>query len=80
MPDRVRVTEGQMRLMLFAVEHGYRQCEKGHNLQAALASVHAMYRCQDDDEETSRVPGSRRSRGLPPVRDHADKPPQQEKT
>lgn len=33
-----------MRLILFAVEHGYRQCEKGSNLQATLASVHAMYR------------------------------------
>ena len=47
MPDRVRVTEGQMRLILFAVEHGFRKCEKGENLQAALASVHLMYRVDD---------------------------------
>lgn len=47
MPDRVRISEGQMRLILFAVEHGYRQCEKGQNLQAALASVHAMYRVEE---------------------------------
>lgn len=44
MPDRVRISEGQMRLILFAVEHGYRQCEKGSNLEAAIASVHSMYR------------------------------------
>jgi hypothetical protein len=43
MIDRTRITEGEMRVILFAVEHGYRQCEKGHNLQAALASVHAMF-------------------------------------
>jgi hypothetical protein len=50
MPDRVRVSEGQMRLILFAVEHGYRQCEKGQSLQAALASVHAMYRAVKDGD------------------------------
>lgn len=47
MPDRVRITEGEMRVILFAVEHGYRQCEKSQNLQAALASVHNMYRIDD---------------------------------
>lgn len=46
MPDRTIITEGQMRLILFAVEHGYVQCEKGNNLQAALATVHEMYRVQ----------------------------------
>jgi hypothetical protein len=43
MTDRTRITEGEMRVILFAVEHGYRQCEKGSNRQAALASVHAMF-------------------------------------
>ena len=43
MTDKTRITEGEMRVILFAVEHGYRQCENGRNLQAALASVHAMF-------------------------------------
>ncbi len=56
MPDRVTVSEGQMRLILFAVEHGYRQCEKGQNLQAALHTVHEMYRTDGRvvDKEVTR--------------------------
>lgn len=54
MPDRVRISEGQMRLILIAVEHGFRQYEKGQNLQAALASVHDMYRVDELDEREHR--------------------------
>ena len=40
---RFQITQGQMNLILMAVDHGYRMCERGHNLQAALASVFDLY-------------------------------------
>lgn len=41
--EKIALTQSQMNVMLLAVEHGYKQCEKGHNLQAALASVFDLY-------------------------------------
>lgn len=41
--ERVKISQSQMNVMLLAVEHGYKQCEKGHNLQAAMASVFELY-------------------------------------
>lgn len=52
MADRVKISEAQMRVIMIAVEHGFRQCEKGQNLQAALASVHDMY-CVDQHDPAS---------------------------
>jgi hypothetical protein len=49
--DRIKLTQSQMNVMLLAVEHGYRQCEKGHNLQAALASVFELYEVMKPAEE-----------------------------
>lgn len=43
MTERIKLTQGQMNIMLVAVEHGYRQCEKGANLGTALASVYDLY-------------------------------------
>lgn len=40
---KIMLNNAQMNLMLVAVEHGYKQCEKGVNLKAALASVYDMY-------------------------------------
>lgn len=41
--ERLKISQQQMNLILMAVEHGVRQCEKGRNLQAALASVFELY-------------------------------------
>lgn len=43
MTEKIRLTNAQMNVMLVAVEHGFKQCEKGVNLQAALASVYDLY-------------------------------------
>lgn len=45
--SKIRLTNAQMNVMLVAVEHGYKQCEKGANLQTALGSVHDMYEVED---------------------------------
>lgn len=41
--EKIAITQGQMNLVLMAVEHGFRQCEKGNNLEAARASVFELY-------------------------------------
>jgi hypothetical protein len=41
--EKIKLTQSQMNVMLVAVEHGYKQCEKGNNIQAALASVFDLY-------------------------------------
>lgn len=41
--EKIKLTQAQMNIMLVAVEHGYKQCEKGMNLQAAMASVFDLY-------------------------------------
>lgn len=43
MMEKIALTSDQMNVMLVAVEHGFKQCEKGNNLQAALASVYDLY-------------------------------------
>jgi hypothetical protein len=40
---KIRVTLGQMNMLLVAVEHGFREHERGKNLQGALASVYDLY-------------------------------------
>jgi hypothetical protein len=40
---RFEVTEPQMRLIQLAIEHGYRACERGKNLQAALIDANNLY-------------------------------------
>lgn len=37
------VTQQQMNLILMAVEHGFREHERGKNLEGALAGVFEMY-------------------------------------
>jgi len=41
--EKIALTQSQMNLMLVAVEHGFKQCEKGFNLEAALMSVFDLY-------------------------------------
>jgi hypothetical protein len=41
--ERISLTQSQMNVMLVAVEHGYKQREKGASLEAALASVFDLY-------------------------------------
>lgn len=40
---RDRITAQQMFVIEMAAEHGYRSCEKGRNLQAALEAIRALY-------------------------------------
>lgn len=42
--DPIPVTQGQMNLILTAVEHGFREHERGKNLEGALAGVFQLYR------------------------------------
>lgn len=51
MAEKIKLTNAQMNVMLVAVEHGYKQCEKGANLEAALASVYDLY-------EVGKPPGT----------------------
>lgn len=44
MAEPIQITQQQMNLILMAVEHGFREYERGKNLQGALASVFALYR------------------------------------
>lgn len=39
----IHVTLRQMNLILMAVERGFREHERGKNLQGALASVYELY-------------------------------------
>lgn len=39
----ILVTPQQMNLILMAVEHGFREHERGKNLEGALAGVFALY-------------------------------------
>lgn len=48
--EKIALTQDKMNVMLLAVEHGYKQCEKGHNLQAALASVFEIYEVKKPKE------------------------------
>ncbi len=41
--EKIKISLGQMNLMLMAVEHGFKQHEKGKNLDAAWASLYDMY-------------------------------------
>ncbi len=41
--QRICVSHGQMNIILMAVEHGFRQCERGANLETALKSVFDLY-------------------------------------
>lgn len=41
--EKIKLTNSQMNLMLVAVEHGFQQCEKGNNLEAAFMSVYDLY-------------------------------------
>ena len=47
MSSPIYVTQTQMNLILTAVEHGFRQAEKGNNLEKALSSVFEMYACTE---------------------------------
>lgn len=48
LPPPIPISQQQMNLILMAVEHGYRQCEKGNNLEAALVSVFSLYVVKKD--------------------------------
>lgn len=47
--EKIKLTQGQMNVMLLAVEHGYKQHEKGASLEAALASVFELYDVQKSE-------------------------------
>jgi len=47
---RLKVTQDQMNGMLMSVEYGFRQCEKGKNLEATLASVFDIYEVKKEPE------------------------------
>lgn len=49
--EKIAITQGQMNLVLMAVEHGFKQREKGNNLEAALASVFELYEVKRPDAE-----------------------------
>lgn len=40
---KLKVTQQQMNIILMAVEHGFREGERGKNLEGALASVFDLY-------------------------------------
>jgi hypothetical protein len=40
---KMKISHQQMNLILMAVEHGFREGERGKNLQGALASVFELY-------------------------------------
>ncbi len=40
---RLQITQQQMNLILMAVEHGFREHERGKNLEGALAGVFELY-------------------------------------
>ena len=42
-PTRMGVTREEMNLLLVAAEFGFRECEKGRNLQRALENISAMF-------------------------------------
>lgn len=42
-PEPFPVTQEQMNLILMAVEHGFREHERGKNLQGALEGVFKLY-------------------------------------
>lgn len=42
--EPISISHEQMNLILMAVEHGFREHERGSNLQGALASVFKLYR------------------------------------
>lgn len=44
MPEKIIVTQREMNLILMALEHGFRECERGKNLEAALVGVFDLYR------------------------------------
>lgn len=41
--EKIKLTQSQMNIMLLAVEHGFKQHEKGNNLEAALMSIYDLY-------------------------------------
>lgn len=41
--EKIQVTQQQMNLILMAVEYGYKQAEKGNNLEAAWRSIFDLY-------------------------------------
>lgn len=41
--EKTKVTLGMMNLALVAIEHGYKQCERGNNLEAALLSAYDLF-------------------------------------
>lgn len=43
MLERTKLNLSQMNDILLGIEYGYKQCEKGHNLQAALASAFELF-------------------------------------
>lgn len=45
---KIKITQGQMNTILTAVEHGFREAERGKNLQAALAGVHEIYEVEKE--------------------------------
>lgn len=40
---KIEITQTQMNLMLAAVEHGFRACERGKNLESALSGLLDLY-------------------------------------
>ncbi len=41
--EKIAISQAQMNTFLIAVEHGFREHERGKNLEGALASVFDLY-------------------------------------
>lgn len=40
---KIKISLSQMNVMLLAVEHGYKECEKGHSLEKAMVTIFDIY-------------------------------------
>ncbi len=55
-----------MNLILMAVEHGFREAERGKNLEGALAGVFALYRVDPGSHPNPAIDAAERAAlGLP---------------
>lgn len=48
----IKITQSEMNAMLVGVEHGVRECEKGQNLQAAMASIFKNFEVEKPQPKT----------------------------
>jgi hypothetical protein len=49
----IKVTQAEMNSILVGVEHGFKEAEKGKNLQAAMASVFDHFELKTSSRESA---------------------------